>query len=467
MFLDHLLSLRVPQRLLKEGAVTAGELCVYDKHGRVRRQLGTGAASRCFKTQGTPPEVPWPHCLPSLPPKDVGWLPCAQGAGERLVVPILAPTKPLGWIITRGLSRAATGLGRLEHLERLLAIAVDEIRTVAGQAPMQSGRSEQHVTLPELVGESSAIQEVRGAIHRALNVPFPVLLEGETGTGKDLVAWLIHDRGPRRTGPYVTLNCVAMPEGLVEAELFGHRRGAFSGADRDHPGLLRAAQGGTLFLDEVGDLSPTAQAKLLRALESGEVRPVGAVKAVHTDARILAATNLDLEAAVRAGRFRRDLYYRLQVLHIRLPPLHERREDIALLARHALQGVCQRLALPPRRLSQEALAALTTAAWPGNVRQLIHEIERVVAACEEPELGVQHLSPEFRPVDFGRELSFLELRQRIIEGWERAEICHGLKRTGWNVARLAREIGLSRRALFLRIARYRITRPRPAATCQD
>ena len=353
--------------------------------------------------------------------------------------------------------------GCLESLERLLTIAVDEMRTFVETTPTPLRPTERAVALPELIGDSAAMQRVRSEVRRVLNVPFPVLVEGETGTGKDLIAWLIHNRGERHAGPYVTLNCAAMPEGLVEAELFGHRRGAFSGADRESPGLLRAAHSGTLFLDEVSELSPSAQAKLLRAIESGEVRPVGAMNAAYTDARIIAATNLDLDAAVRTGHFRRDLYYRLRVLSIRIPPLRERREDIAPLAWHALQGVCRRLGPPFRGLSREALAALTAASWPGNMRQLIHEIQRAVVACEELEIGLGHLSPEFQMGDLGQGLSFMDLRQRVLEGWERTEIRRGLERTGWNVVRLAREIGLSKRALFERLARYGITRPHQEA----
>jgi DNA-binding NtrC family response regulator len=458
MPLDDLLQLRIPQRLLKEAAVDAGELYVYDRHATVRYYRVTGATSRCFTPRATPAVVSWPCCLPPLPPKDVEWLACAQGAGEHLVVPIPASTTPLGWIVTRGLPRASRAPGYRESLERLLAIAVDEMRTVMGHAsPPKPPRPA--VALPELIGDSAALWRVCAEIRRMAAMPLPVLIEGETGTGKDLVAWLIHDRGPRRAGPYVTLNCAAMPEALVEAELFGHRRGAFSGADRDRPGLMEAAHGGTLFLDEVGELSPAAQAKLLRAVESGEVRPVGAVKAVRTDVRLIAATNINLESAVLAGRFRRDLYYRLRVLSLYLPPLRERREDIPPLVRHVLRSVCQRFALPPLGLSREALAACMAATWPGNVRQLIHEIERAVVACEESEIGIHHLSPEFQAMKLGQGGSFWGLRRHVLEAWEQAELCRGLERTGWNVAQLARELGLSKRALFGRLARYRIARP--------
>jgi transcriptional regulator with AAA-type ATPase domain/serine/threonine protein kinase len=250
---------------------------------------------------------------------------------------------------------------------------------------------------PELLGESAAMRSVHAQIGRALDVPFPVLIEGETGTGKALAAWLIHDRGPRRADPYVTLNCAAMDESLLELELFGQRRGgAFTGAGRHRPGLFVAARCGTLFLDEVGELGSSAQCKLLRAIESGEVLPVGGGRVERTNVRIIAAISAGLEDKVRAGGFRRDLYYRLRVLALQLPPLRERRADIPLLADRLLEAVCRRLAVPPHRLSREAVAALAAAPWPGNVRQLIHELAAAVVASEGLEIQVAHLSSELQ-----------------------------------------------------------------------
>ena len=269
-------------------------------------------------------------------------------------------------------------------------------------------------SFPELLGQSAAMRSVHTQIGRALDVDLPVLIEGETGTGKDLAAWLIHDRGPRRAGPFLTLNCAAMDESLLEPELFGHRRGAFTGADRSGPGLLMAARAGTLFLDEVSELSSGAQCKLLGALESGEFFPVGAERAGRTDARIIAATSVSLEAAVEAGSFRRDLYYRLRVLTLRLPPLRDRREDVPLLARRLLEAVCRRLAVPAHRLSREALDALAAATWPGNVRQLIHELERAVVASEGLEIGLAHLSPELQGP--------MSSRARSVQGSESTEL---------------------------------------------
>ena len=297
---------------------------------------------------------------------------------------------------------------------------------------------------PELLGECPPLRSVHAQIGRALDVPLPVLIEGETGTGKDLAAWLIHDRGPRRAGPYVTLNCAAMNESLLDLELFGHRRGAFSGADRDRPGLFVAARGGTLFLDEVGELSSNAQSKLLRAVESGEVLPVGAERVERTDARIIAASSTSLEDAVRAGSFRRDLYYRLRVLTLRLPPLRDCREDIPLLAGRLLEAVCCRLSVPPHRLSPEAMAAFVAAAWPGNVRQLIHELERAVVTSEGLEIELAHLSPELQALgnDLGQRPAAGRSACRSIESRVGRSLVAGRRVT---LARLAAGGGRRRR----------------------
>jgi serine/threonine protein kinase len=239
---------------------------------------------------------------------------------------------------------------------------------------------------PEFLGESAAMRSVHAQIGRALDVPLPVLIEGETGTGKDLVARLIHDRGPTRAGPFVTLSCATMSESLLESVLSGHRCEAVAEADP-------AACCGTVFLDEVDELSSGAQCQLLRAIGSGEVLSVGAESTVS---RIIAATSANLDEGVEAGTFRRDLYYRLRVLTLRLPALRDRREDIPLLAGRLLEVVCRRLAVPPHRLSPEVLAAFAASAWPGNVRQLIHELERAVVASDGLEIRLSDLSPELQ-----------------------------------------------------------------------
>ena len=225
--------------------------------------------------------------------------------------------------------------------------------------------------------------DVRELCKRFALVSAPVLIRGESGTGKDLVAKAIHELGPRAGKTFVSENCAAIPETLLESVLFGHVRGAFTGAVRDHPGHFVAADKSTLFLDEIGDMPLAMQAKLLRVLQEGEVRPVGGSKVRRVDVRVIAATNQDLEAMVPAGRFREDLYYRLDVLQVRLSPLRERGADIVLLARHLLEAACRRDGRQ-RTLSPAAEQLISEARWPGNVRQLQNEMQRATALVEGP-----------------------------------------------------------------------------------
>jgi DNA-binding NtrC family response regulator len=318
----------------------------------------------------------------------------------------------------------------------------------------------------EIKGESPAFARVREDLHCAAGVDYPVLLQGETGTGKDLVASLLHRHGPSPEGPFICVNCAALPETLVESELFGHRRGSFTGADRDSPGLFEAARGGTLFLDEVHQLTPAAQAKLLRAVDTGEYLAVGASRPQRTDARIIAATNEDLEARVARGEFRADLYWRLHVLSVRLPALREVPGDIPGIAAHYAGLIAKRLGRRGVALAPCAVGALIAAPWPGNVRQLIHELERAMLRCEDGELRAEHLSPRLcrLPPTGGR---LLEDKERIAQAWEREQILRGLERTGWNASRLAREMGMSRRGLTGKLARYGIRRPDGRARLSD
>src|SRR5712692_5670817 len=255
-------------------------------------------------------------------------------------------------------------------------------------------------TLAELLGESRAIEAVRHSVRRLLaraqagrRLP-AILIGGETGTGKGLVARLIHRHGPRAHSPFVDVNCAAIPDALLEAELFGFERGAFTDARRAKPGLFQTAHRGTIFLDEVGLLSETLQAKLLKVIEERVVRRLGSTQGEHVDVSILAATNENLVAAVRAHRFREDLYHRLAVLTVELPPLRERREDILLLAEHFLARTCTEYELAPKTLATDAKAALYGYQWPGNVRELANVIERASLFAEGPVLTAAMLLPE-------------------------------------------------------------------------
>lgn len=244
-----------------------------------------------------------------------------------------------------------------------------------------------------LVGESAPMLELRGLIEKFARATAPVLITGESGTGKERVAQAVHAVSPRSSRPFVAENCAAIPDSLLESVLFGHRKGAFTGAIQDHPGHFVAADKGTLFLDEIGEMAAPMQAKLLRALQDGEVRAVGATRVRRVDVRIVAATNQDLEAAVRDGRFREDLYFRINVLRLSLPPLRDRGDDVLVLARRFLAEACER-AGRPLSLSAEAEQALCARRWPGNVRQLQNEMMRVSALADGPEVRLGDLGPD-------------------------------------------------------------------------
>jgi len=240
--------------------------------------------------------------------------------------------------------------------------------------------------LDRMVGRSKAMQEVFALVEKVAPSRATVLITGESGTGKELVARAVHARSPRGQGPFVPVNCGAIPEGLIESELFGHVRGAFTGAQEARQGLFNAAHGGTLFLDEIGELPPQLQVKLLRAIQERRIRAVGATDDVEVDARVVAATNLDLTAQVQAGKFREDLYYRLNVIQIRVPPLRERREDVLLLAEHFLRRFAAEHGRGPLSLSREARRLLDEYSFPGNVRELENLIERAVTLSDGPEV---------------------------------------------------------------------------------
>jgi DNA-binding NtrC family response regulator len=261
-------------------------------------------------------------------------------------------------------------------------------RALAGELRRLKRSRDGTLSIADIVSRSPAMRPVLRAVEKAAASAIPVLVEGESGVGKELIARAIHGSGARRAKPFVAVNCGALPETLVESILFGHEKGAFTGATEKHSGKFAEADGGTLFLDEVGELPPAAQVKLLRALQEGEVEPVGGRKAVKVDVRIVSATNRDLIADVKAGRFREDLFYRLHVFPIMVPPLRRRPEDIPELARHFLARIAAEEGKPLRGIGAEALALLTAHRWPGNVRQLENAIFRAVVLAEGEELGI-------------------------------------------------------------------------------
>ncbi|MEY2982629.1 MAG: sigma-54 interaction domain-containing protein [Planctomycetota bacterium] len=244
-----------------------------------------------------------------------------------------------------------------------------------------------------MVGKSASMLRLRGLIEKFARAQAPVLIRGESGTGKEVVARILHELSPRAGKPLVIENCAAIPETLLESVLFGHSRGAFTGAVRDHEGHFVAAHGGTLFLDEIGDTPLSMQAKLLRALQEGEIRPVGSEKVRRVNVRVLAATNRDLEQMVKEGTFREDLFYRLNVLQLTLPALRERGQDVILLARRILAAACEK-AGRALHLTPEVESALLASPWPGNIRQLQNELHRVAALADGPGVVLADLSPD-------------------------------------------------------------------------
>jgi len=281
--------------------------------------------------------------------------------------------------------------GAVEYLSK--PFDVEELKLVVSK---QLARRSRVAAVPgyyQFIGRARSMWSVLERIPQVARTDATVLLTGESGTGKELLARAIHAASPRSARPFVPVNCGALPEGLLESELFGHVRGSFTGAVRDKVGLMQEADGGTLFLDEIGELSGNTQVKLLRALQDRRIRPVGDTREVAVDIRILAATNQDLTRLVAEGRFREDFYYRINVIQLHLPPLRERREDIPELARHFVERACERARIPPKQLHRDAMAVLESYGWPGNVRELENVVERLVAMEPSHLLTVSGLPP--------------------------------------------------------------------------
>ncbi len=314
------------------------------------------------------------------------------------------------------------------------------------------------------LGNSPAVQAVRSMIEKVKDSDAPVFIWGESGTGKELVARTLHDTGRRRSGQFVAVNCGAIPENLLESELFGHARGSFTGALRDKIGLIEEAHGGTFFLDEIGDLPLALQAKLLRVLEEKRIRRIGETRTRPVDARFMSATNKDIEAAVRSGTFREDLYYRLKIIGIELPPLRERRDDILLFLNHFLDEFTLGIRREPRPFfSPLALEILLSYPWPGNVRELQNEVQRaLILAGEGSVIREEFLSPRVNPG--GQTYSpeshhFLAAKAEF----EKRFLREALIRCNYHKSRTAADIGLTRQGLFKLLKKHGIPDKREAS----
>lgn len=305
-----------------------------------------------------------------------------------------------------------------------------------------------------LLGASPPMNVLRKQIGKLARSQAPVYISGESGSGKELVARLIHEQGPRHERPFVPVNCGAIPSELMESEFFGHKKGSFTGAMEDKPGLFQAADGGTLFLDEVADLPLPMQVKLLRAIQEKAVRSVGGAKEVVVDVRILCATHKDLACEVAAGRFRQDLYYRLNVIELRVPPLRERREDIAQLSEVMLRRLAQDGGAPPARLHPDALAKLQSYRFPGNVRELENMLERAYTLCEGEEIKASDLrlsEAPGAPENGEASLAQIDNLEDHLEEVERKLIMQALEETRWNRTAAAQRLGLSFRSMRYRL----------------
>jgi transcriptional regulator with PAS, ATPase and Fis domain len=300
----------------------------------------------------------------------------------------------------------------------------------------------------------------RGVLRRALQVAptrATVLLQGESGTGKEIVARLIHHACPPAGAPFIAINCAALPDTLLESELFGYERGAFTGAQAAKPGQIELAWGGVLFLDEVSELTPVAQAKFLRVLQEREFQRLGGTRLLKANVRVIAATNRDLRDAVERGAFREDLYYRLQVFDIRIPPLRERADDIPLLAKAALQDVARSIGRAPAVLTHAAIAVLVAHTWPGNVRQLRNVLERAAILCDGDPINPSHLE---LPVESPRPpASASTIGTPDLRTLERGIIERVLRETEWNKSKAASRLGLSRSQLYVRLRRHALLAP--------
>ena len=362
----------------------------------------------------------------------------------------------------------ATQLGAYDILEKPLD--TDRILVLLRNALEHVDLQEENARLKdaiesryEIVGKSYAIRSLIDRIEKVAATPARVLITGENGTGKELVARDIHKQSQRAKGPFIEVNCAAIPGELIESELFGHIKGSFTGAVADRAGKFELAHGGTLFLDEIGDMSLSAQAKVLRVLQDGVVTRIGGAKPVQVDVRVVAATNKHVEEEIVAGRFREDLYYRLNVVPLAVPPLRERREDIPLLVAHFLDVLTRRDGVPPRGIEPAAVKCLTELDWPGNVRELRNTIERLLILASGPRItaaDVDRLAGR-RPSEEGIGLGGL-LDIRTFEEFklaaERAFLLHKLREFDWNVSETARALDMPRSNLYKKIERHGLTR---------
>jgi two-component system nitrogen regulation response regulator NtrX len=400
------------------------------------------------------------------------WMPGMDGLEALAEIKRLRPETAVVMISGHGTIETAvkaTKLGAYDFIEKPLSL---EKTLLAATRALDHGRlerenrdlREQLERGQQIVGRSRLIEELRQQIAIAAPTNGRVLIQGENGSGKELVARAIHAQSTRRDGPFVEVNCAAIPEELIESELFGHERGAFTGAVSRRRGKFELADRGTLFLDEIGDMSLKTQAKVLRALEEQAFERVGGKETIRVDVRVLAASNQNLSELIGAGRFREDLFYRLAVIPIEVPPLRQRQEDVPLLVEHFIRLFSGENVKRPKTISVEALAYFLSYDWPGNVRELRNMVERLVIMAPGDVIGPEALPPPLRPRDAAagaedsqKERTLKEAR----EAFERAFILSELRALEWNMTRTAQKLGIERSHLYRKLKGYGIVPPKP------
>ncbi|MBV1787105.1 sigma-54 dependent transcriptional regulator [Marinobacterium sp. D7] len=383
-----------------------------------------------------------------------------DGRGMELVEQISQelPGLPVAVITAYGnmeLAVEAMRAGAFDCVSKPLDI--EQLRALVGHAVRPVDDAETEESGVGLVGESPAMQRLKERIVKLAQTQAPVCINGESGSGKEVIARLIHARSKRRDQPFIAVNCGAIPAELMESEFFGHLKGSFTGAHANRSGFFQAAEGGTLFLDEIADMPLAMQVKLLRAIQERRVRPLGAEEEQPVDVRILSASHKRLHEEVQAGRFREDLYYRINVIELKVPPLRERRQDIPLLSRALLQRIAQRNSdsQPVLQIDDQALSALIAYPFPGNVRELENILERAAALCEHSLIRCEDLALEERP----RTRQQMGMRELVMSGDadgedEREQLVKALEIHHWNRTAAARELGLTLRQLRYRIKKY-------------
>lgn len=366
----------------------------------------------------------------------------------------------------------------LDHFKQLVELVAQEIVTFHGEI---SKREERITALnhelgsrykyDNMIGKAKPMQDMYLLLDKIKNSESTVLIQGENGTGKELIAKAVHYNSPRKDAAFVTVNCSAFNENLLDSELFGHVKGSFTGAVKDKKGLFEVAHKGTLFLDELGDMSPSMQVKLLRVLQEGTLTPVGGTEMRKVDVRVLAATNKDLRQMVEDGSFREDLYYRINVISLTVPPLRDRKEDIPLLIEFFMDRTCKEKGIASKEMQKRTMERIYDYGWPGNVRELENEVERlVVLSGNDPQVPPELLSARINEWGEKNKVNGLRIQGKLkdaLEELEKTMIREGLKRTNWNKSRLAKELGISRAGLIMKVDKYDLDKRKLARAAQE